>query len=67
MNKKKAIIIGAGIGGLATAIRLLINGFEVDIFEKNSNVGGKVNLIEYKDFKIDSSASIFMIPKPYLD
>lgn len=67
MKKKKAIIIGAGIGGLATAIRLLINGFKVDIFEKNSSIGGKINLIKYKDFKIDSSASIFMIPKPYLD
>ncbi|WP_300262874.1 phytoene desaturase family protein [Clostridium sp.] len=66
-SKKKAIIVGAGIGGLATAIRLLINNFEVDIFEKNSKIGGKVNLIEYKDFKIDSSASIFMLPKPYLE
>ena len=64
---KKAIIVGAGIGGLATAVRLLINNFEVDIFEKNSKIGGKVNLIEYKDFKIDSSASIFMLPKPYLE
>ena len=44
---KKAIIVGAGIGGLATAVRLLINNFEVDIFEKNSKIGGKVNLIEY--------------------
>ncbi|MGG5462157.1 phytoene desaturase family protein [Clostridium sp. B9] len=65
--KKKAIIIGAGIGGLATAIRLLSKGFQVEIFEKNKFVGGKVNIISYKDFKIDSSASIFMMPKPYLD
>lgn len=66
-SNKKALIIGAGIGGLATAVRLLINGFDVDIFEKNSKIGGKVNIIEYKDFKIDSSASIFMLPKPYLE
>lgn len=65
--KKKAIVIGAGIGGLATAIRLLSKGFQVEIFEKNTFIGGKTHLISYKDFKIDSSASIFMIPKPYLD
>lgn len=64
---KKVIIIGAGIGGLATAIRLLAKGFKVEIFEKNSSVGGKTSQITYKDFKIDSSASIFMIPKPYFE
>lgn len=64
---KKAIIVGAGIGGLATALRLLSNGFKVEIFEKNPKVGGKTSLITYKDFKIDSSASIFMIPKPYFE
>ena len=33
---KKAIIIGSGIGGLSTAVRLRARGFDVDVFEKNS-------------------------------
>lgn len=33
-NKKKAIIIGSGFGGLAIAIRLQALGFQTEIFEK---------------------------------
>ena len=33
---KKAIVIGSGIGGLAVAIRLVIRGYEVAVFEKAS-------------------------------
>ena len=33
--KQKVIIIGAGIGGLATALRLLKAGYEVVIYEKD--------------------------------
>jgi len=32
-GNRKAVIIGAGIGGIATAIYLSKNGYEVDIFE----------------------------------
>jgi len=32
--KKKVIIIGAGVGGLATAVRLLKNGYEVEIMKR---------------------------------
>jgi NADPH-dependent 2,4-dienoyl-CoA reductase/sulfur reductase-like enzyme len=34
--KQKAFIIGAGIAGLACAIRLAVQGFEVSVFEKNN-------------------------------
>jgi NADPH-dependent 2,4-dienoyl-CoA reductase/sulfur reductase-like enzyme len=33
-SKKKAIVIGAGVGGTATAARLACAGFEVDVYEK---------------------------------
>ena len=42
---KKVIIIGSGIGGLSTAIRLKAKGFDVDVFEKNSFPGGKLSNI----------------------
>ena len=33
---KKVIVIGAGVGGLATAIRLSLKGYSVEVFESNS-------------------------------
>ncbi len=65
MNTKNVIIIGAGIGGLASAVRLLSRGYNVIIYEKESSIGGKVNILETKHFKFDLTASILMMPKEY--
>lgn len=59
MNKS-AIIIGAGIGGLATAVRLLSQGFNVQIFEKQSTIGGKTNQLVAGSFIFDLTASILL-------
>ncbi|HQX57200.1 MAG TPA: FAD-dependent oxidoreductase, partial [Pyrinomonadaceae bacterium] len=40
MNKK-VIIIGSGIGGLGTAGLFAKKGYEVTVFEKNANLGGR--------------------------
>ena len=45
MKTTKAIVVGAGIGGIATAIRLAVKGFEVAVHEKNEVAGGKLYLI----------------------
>src|SRR5215213_9333521 len=55
---KNAIIIGAGLGGLAAAIRLARKGFAVKILEKNETVGGKVNIVEASCYKFDTGASL---------
>ena len=62
---KKVIIIGAGIGGLSTALRLLHNGYEVEIYEKDKSIGGRVNLIETEYYTFDLTASILMMPDVY--
>lgn len=62
---KKVIIIGAGIGGLCTAIRLLNKGYEVTILEKENKIGGKLNFKEYNGFKFDLTASVLMTPDIY--
>jgi len=44
--KQKVLIVGAGIGGLATALRLAKAGYEVEIVEKNAQAGGRLNQIK---------------------
>ena len=40
---KKAIIIGAGVAGLAASIRLALKGYKPHVFEINSYPGGKLS------------------------
>lgn len=62
-NRKKVIIVGAGLGGISAAIMLKINGFDVEIFEKNEKIGGKLNLITEKGYTFDLGPSILTLPQ----
>lgn len=62
---KKVIIIGAGVAGLASAIRLKTLGFDVEIYEKNEKVGGRMFSIEERGFKFDVGPTIVMMPDFY--
>lgn len=64
---KKVIIIGAGLGGLATALRLLKSGFSVSIYEKNDHVGGVVHYMKSPcgQYIFDYCASIGISPIEY--
>ena len=56
-------IIGAGIGGLATAIRLAAKGHEVAVFEKNSYPGGKLSEMTLGKYRFDKGPSLFTMPE----
>jgi N,N'-diacetyllegionaminate synthase len=60
--KKKAIILGAGPVGLVTAWKLLENGWNVDIFEKQTIVGGMCRTWQWGEFLIDTGPHIFHTP-----
>jgi phytoene desaturase len=62
----KAIVIGAGIGGLATAIRLAKKGYAVEVFEANDYVGGKLSTFTLGDYRFDAGPSLFTMPQ-YVD
>lgn len=62
----KAIVIGAGIGGLATAIRLANKGYEVSVYESNSYPGGKLSELQISDYRFDAGPSLFTMPM-YVD
>jgi phytoene desaturase len=67
MNQKKVIIIGAGIGGLATAIKLAQQGLAVTIFEKNSHPGGRCQRIIKQGFTFDTGPTMYLFPHIYAD
>jgi len=57
--KKSVLIVGAGIGGLTTALRLAKKGYEVEIIEKNEQAGGRLNQVKKDGFTFDSGPSFF--------
>ena len=61
MRQPKAVVIGSGVAGLAAAIRLSVQGFEVDVFERNAYAGGKLSFFEKDGFFVNQSrtSSIF--------
>jgi phytoene desaturase len=59
---KKAIVIGAGIAGLAASIRLIHKGFQVEVFEANAYPGGKLSEIEINGYRFDAGPSLFTLP-----
>jgi diapolycopene oxygenase len=61
-NKKTAAVIGAGIAGIATSIRLANKGYEVHVFEANSYAGGKLSSFEQKGYRFDAGPSLFTMP-----
>lgn len=62
---KKVIVIGAGVAGLASAIRLQHAGYTVQIVEKENKPGGKMHQIEKDGYRFDLGPTIVMMPELY--
>ena len=60
--EKKVIVIGSGIAGLAVSIRLRSKGYDVEVFEKNKDVGGKLNDFYIENFRHDFGPKLFTMP-----
>mgnify|MGYP001824910534 CR=1 FL=1 len=61
----KAIIIGSGMGGLATALRLAYQGFDVSVFEKQSHPGGRSNLLADGGYRFDMGPTILVMKEAF--
>ena len=59
---KRIAIVGAGVGGLATAARLACRGYNVQVFEKLPKCGGRAHIIEDRGFKFDTGPSFVLMP-----
>jgi len=65
--KKKAIIIGAGLGGIAVSIRLASKGYQVMVLESSEGPGGKLNNFSLGPYRFDLGPSLFTMPENVLE
>jgi phytoene desaturase len=63
----RAVIVGGGVGGLATAIRLRSAGHEVMVLERNAVVGGKLATYARDGYTFDVGPSLVTWPEVYDD
>jgi len=60
---KQVLIIGAGPGGLASAIQLAAAGVRVKILERLPMIGGRTSSIEADGYKFDLGPTFFLYPR----
>ena len=60
---KEVIIIGAGPGGLASAILLAASGVRVKVLERAPQLGGRTSRLELGDYKFDVGPTFFLYPR----
>ncbi|USB32908.1 phytoene desaturase family protein [Paenibacillus sp. YPG26] len=62
-NGRRVVVIGAGPGGLAAAMLLAHQGYEVEVLEKNDRVGGRSSGITLGEYRFDRGATFLMMPQ----
>jgi phytoene desaturase len=58
MPTKKAIIIGAGLGGMAAALRLRKKGYDVTIIDKQTQLGGRASVYHRNGYTFDAGPTV---------
>ena len=61
------LVVGAGVGGLATAARLAVKGHQVTVLEASDQFGGKLAAYRRDGFVFDTGPSLFTLPAVYRD
>lgn len=61
-DKRTAVVIGAGLGGLSAAIRLAARGWQVSVYEASETVGGKAGSMTHDGYRFDTGPSLFTMP-----
>ena len=60
---RRAIVIGSGFGGLASAIRLSVRGWQVQVLERLDQPGGRARVHEQDGFRFDAGPTIVTMPQ----
>lgn len=58
----RAIVIGGGVAGLATAGLLARDGHDVTVLERGPRIGGRAGIIEREGFRFDTGPSWYLMP-----
>ena len=58
----KALVIGAGFGGIAAALRLRAKGYEVSLIDRCAGLGGRAQVFERGGFKHDAGPTVITAP-----
>ncbi len=62
MQTQRVVVVGAGLGGLAAAIRCATAGYQTTLIESRDQVGGKLNIIRDQGFVWDIGPSLLTMP-----
>src|SRR4029434_8470513 len=62
-----AIVIGAGIGGIAAADRLARSGYRVTVLDKNATPGGRCNQFTRDGHRFDVGPTLFLMPEVFAE
>ena len=62
MSNKQAYVLGSGLGGIASALRAKKKGFDVTLFEKNSQIGGRSRSFNKNGFYHDAGPTVITAP-----
>jgi len=59
---KKAVVIGAGYGGIAASLRLRAKGYDVEVIDQCSAIGGRAQVYQVDGFKYDAGPTVLTAP-----
>ena len=62
-TRQTALVIGAGLGGIATAAHLARNGYKVTVLEKNATPGGRCGQLIRDGHRFDIGPTLFLMPQ----
>eukprot|EP01025_Chloroclados_australasicus_P000742 TRINITY_DN10281_c1_g1_i1.p1 TRINITY_DN10281_c1_g1~~TRINITY_DN10281_c1_g1_i1.p1 ORF type:complete len:560 (-),score=57.27 TRINITY_DN10281_c1_g1_i1:380-1957(-) len=64
-SSSQVAVVGGGVGGLVAAGLMAKQGLKVTIFEKNPEIGGRMQSVEVDGYRFDSGPSLLLYPNTY--